>query len=429
MRYLRDFASRRDPEGEWMSRVVSFEPVYSESGAMADRRYPVRGTELYKIAGGLAHLLLIDRKLGAYAADSRITGCLGSFIPSQIEHELGLPENTLSQLAERLAAAHGECLLVSENFANQGANGRKLHALTNLLNAVLDSPGNTLDPEALPTNNKQVGPAAIAEAIKKMRSGKVCAVIVAGTNPAFTLPPESAFTEALASVPVKISLADRIDETAGLCDYVLPSLHAAESWNDSEPLAGTYPLQQPLITPIWDNRQLEQSLICIGYACGNKEFAAGETFIQWRDMLKDYWRDNIHPASAAVGDFENWWVHSLQKGVVRMTGTERESEPASFTPEVLAVMDEADRPSGGLELRLGANSIHLDGRSMNNAWLLETLQPVSRVAWDNFITLAPSTAKELGVEDGDVVNLAVSGRNAKNPGAGAAGHGCGRSSH
>jgi Fe-S-cluster-containing dehydrogenase component/anaerobic selenocysteine-containing dehydrogenase len=412
MMYLRDFASRRDPEGEWMSRVVSFEPVFSESGSMADIRYPVRTADLYKIAGALARIIVYET---GYLPDGGIQFKLDDFNFDQIEQELNLPRLTIGSLAARLLENRGKCLLVSENFSNQGANGRKLHALVNLLNDALDAPGNTLITNALPETCKSGGPESISEAISRMRSGKVETVIVAGTNPEFVLPPESGFAEALAAVPVKIALTDRIDETAALCDYVLPTLHAAESWNDTEPLAGVYSLQQPLITPIWVNRQLEQSLINIGYSCGNTEFAKGETAIRWSDMLKDFWRGNIYPASGAAGDFESWWVKALQRGVAEMPATDTDKQPARFSMEALAVLSEPDKKSEGFELRIGAGSIHLDGRSMNNAWLLETPQPVTRVAWENYLSIASSEANKMGVEDGDIVSLSVNGNSVQVP--------------
>lgn len=412
MRYLRDFASGRDPEGKGMSRVTSFEPVFSETGSMADTRYPVRTADLYKIAGALARIIVYET---GYLPDGGIQFKLDDFNFDQIEQELDLPKLTIGSLAARLLKNRGKCLLVSENFANQGANSRKLHVLVNLLNAALDAPGNTIADGALPAPCQPDGPVALVEAIGRMRSGKVGAIIVAGANPAFSLPPGAGFAEAIAKVPLKISLADRIDETAALSDYVLPSLHAAECWNDSEPLTRTYSLQQPLISPIWDNRQAEQSLINLGYASGNKEFAEGDSAAEWRSMLKNYWRENVYPASGAAGDFESWWVRALQRGVVEIPAAEADNKPVRFRPEALAVLDQKDKQSDGLELRIGAGSIHLDGRSMNNAWLLETPQPVSRVAWDNFLSIPPSTARELGVEDGDVVNLAVSGGSVEVP--------------
>jgi molybdopterin-containing oxidoreductase family iron-sulfur binding subunit len=97
--------------------------------------------------------------------------------------------------------------------------------------------------------------------IAEMKAGKVQVLITWGTNPAFTLPQAAGFGDALKKVKTAVSLADRVDETAKGCDYVLPSLHELEAWGDAEPQVGLYGLTQPAIMPLYDNRGAEQSLL------------------------------------------------------------------------------------------------------------------------------------------------------------------------
>jgi len=51
-----------------------------------------------------------------------------------------------------------------------------------------------------------------------------------------------------------------------------------------------------------------------------------------------------------------------------------------------------------------------DGRFANNGWLQETPDPLTKLVWDNAALIGPSTAKALGLTDGDVVRLEVDGR-------------------
>jgi molybdopterin-containing oxidoreductase family iron-sulfur binding subunit len=46
-----------------------------------------------------------------------------------------------------------------------------------------------------------------------------------------------------------------------------------------------------------------------------------------------------------------------------------------------------------------------DGRHANNPWLQELPDPVSKVTWGNYVSIAPRTATELGLAEGDVVAL------------------------
>ena len=59
-----------------------------------------------------------------------------------------------------------------------------------------------------------------------------------------------------------------------------------------------------------------------------------------------------------------------------------------------------------------------DGTQANNPWLQELPDPITRMAWDNYLTISPADAKEFGIEnelnarmqlDGTVVNLTVNG--------------------
>ena len=53
------------------------------------------------------------------------------------------------------------------------------------------------------------------------------------------MPRSTGFAEAFAKVPFKVSFASTMDDTAELCDLILPDHHALESWGDAQPVAGT----------------------------------------------------------------------------------------------------------------------------------------------------------------------------------------------
>src|SRR5256714_15642882 len=49
-----------------------------------------------------------------------------------------------------------------------------------------------------------------------------------------------------------------------------------------------------------------------------------------------------------------------------------------------------------------------DGRYINNAWLQEMPDPITKLAWDNAALISPRYAKTLGVETGDLIQITVS---------------------
>ena len=59
------------------------------------------------------------------------------------------------------------------------------------------------------------------------------------------------------------------------------------------------------------------------------------------------------------------------------------------------------------ELHLYETVAIRDGRHANNPWLQELPDPVTKITWGNYLVLAPSLARRLGVESGDVVRMGI----------------------
>ncbi len=411
VRHMRDFAEKRKIKDNHMSKVYAFEPAISEMGSNADLRYPVKMADLPMIAGALLlQLVYMDKR--APGMSERISAdMVQKFDPYQIEEKFGIPMGTVKKVADDLWNNRGNSIIISESFANQGKNSQELHQIVHVLNSILGNEGSTIETESIPDSHILSGYDDLKRLVDDMNAGRVSAVMIAGTNPVYSLPDDFGFAEALKKVPLRISLDDRINETAELCEYVLPGLHGAESWGDSEPYTGLYAIQQPTITPLWDNRQLEDSLIAFGFGLGNQDFASGEVPLKFYEYLKDYWQNNIYRNSGLAGDFQSFWVKALQHGFFesRKYKTEGfEAPELRLTPE--DVLSKVKAESNGSELVLTASSLHIDGRSMNNAWLLETPDPVSRITWDNHLSIAPSRAHEMGLKEGDVVTVEVNGK-------------------
>src|SRR5205085_1399045 len=93
----------------------------------------------------------------------------------------------------------------------------------------------------------------LVDVVERMRAGQVPIAFVRGVNLAHGLPKSLNFADAFAKVPFKVSFSSYPDETAELCDIVLPDLHALESWGDAQPVRGTIGLQQPAMDPVFAN--------------------------------------------------------------------------------------------------------------------------------------------------------------------------------
>ena len=96
-----------------------------------------------------------------------------------------------------------------------------------------------------------------------MQQQKVDVVMFWDTNPMYTFPNKGKFLSALKKVPTKVSFSESMDETALECDYVCPTTNYLESWSDMNPYSGFYALQQPTISPLFNSRQIQQSLMVL----------------------------------------------------------------------------------------------------------------------------------------------------------------------
>ena len=73
----------------------------------------------------------------------------------------------------------------------------------------------------------------------------------------------------------------------------------------------------------------------------------------------------------------------------------------------------ASAQASGLELTLYTKTGMGDGQQANNPWLQEFPDPITRVAWDNYLTVAAADASALGLKNVNVANGALNGSYAK----------------
>ena len=64
-----------------------------------------------------------------------------------------------------------------------------------------------------------------------------------------------------------------------------------------------------------------------------------------------------------------------------------------------------------------------DGRYANNGWMQELPDPITKMTWDNAVLVSRKTARELGVQNGDLVEITLERSQRHRPDLDAAGHG------
>ena len=377
------YAKKRVPKNGKMSRHIHLESNMSLSGANADRRVPLKPSQL-KVALAKLYGKLNGSSVGG--GDSTVDGVVG-------------------QLAGELRKAGSNAVVVC------GLNDVNAQAVTLAINELLRSKAfDTKNPKYI----RQGNTAMVNQLIADMKAGKVGALLIDGVNPVYSLPNAKDFVDGLASVSMTLSSSFNNDETAQAVKYVAAASHFLESWGDVEMKKGHYSLMQPTIRELFDTRQFQASLL--------SWIDSEQTYY---DFIKENWSGNILNGTS--------WDTTLQDGVFSapLDATMEETAAANSSEEVTedtanqnqisltaAVRSLASSTSEGMELMLYSKVGMGDGKQASNPWLQEFPDPISRVSWDNYVTVSKADAAEMelvnenvanGGLDGSYVNLTVDG--------------------
>ena len=358
----KDYAKKRNPNG-LMSRHYQFESNLSMTGANADYRSPVKASEM-----GVALLNLynfIANKAGAEIVNVSVSDY----------------STQLQKAANDLWNAKGKSLVVA------GGNDKNIHIVINAINDLLSNNRTTID-FTKRSYLKQGNDGDVATLLNDMKAGKVGALIAYNTNPVYNLADGSAFAEALSNVDMSVSFSDRNDETASLMNFVCPDHNYLESWGDANPYTGVYTLIQPTIRPLFNSRQAQASLM--------KWSDLGEDYYAF---VKNYWKKNILGSTA--------WNKALHDGVQNVNTSEKNLSFKASVKKPVEILNQ--KSSNGIDLVLYVKHGMGDGQFSNNPWLQELPDPISKATWDNYLTVSPRFAKELGLTNEYVSNGALNG--------------------
>jgi molybdopterin-containing oxidoreductase family iron-sulfur binding subunit len=417
-----DFARRRAPEkdGPGMSRFVQLEGRLTLTGANADRRVRVRDSQLAAVASALLHEVVVTRQIGPLAADAGIAPALAPFTVAAVAGLTGVRPETLSGLADELVAARGRTVVVAGGSASESPTGLALETVVLLLNLSLDAFTAGLLEDGAGPEPVDGGAAALTALAADMKAGKVKTLLVAGANPVYDAPTAVGFAEALAKVPLVVSLNDRLDETSRLADLLAPVSHPFECWSDAALPRGVVAVQQPSIQPLYDTRGLLDVLVAWGAAAGVPGAVAAASAATapkpgaaqgapvpnpspaWH-FVRGQWAARLvaEPGTAA---FEERWNEVLRAGQWRglAPAAPAARRPAAGTAALLGTLPAAPP---GLELQLYPHLATYDGRGANNGWLLELPDPITRITWGGAVSIAPRRFDEMGLASGDLVEV------------------------
>ena len=358
-KFSTDYSKARKPENGWMSKHFHFESVLSLTGANSDYRAKIKPSEEILIASSILNKLNGEPANSSFSDDTNQK--LDAAVASLIENK-----------ANSLVVA--------------GSNDPNVQMLVNKINFKLENYGNTID-----TNNTinlfNANDEEVEIFHRELIDGELDGVIFYGVNPVYSLPSGRKTSKAIKDLELSVSFSEYLDETSSICNFVCPDHNYLESWCDLNPVGKHYSIQQPLIRPLYNTRQSQESLL-VWSGLAKRSNSESQAFY---DFIKKYWEENkIGDQGSYTGftDFWNWTVHN---GFTNQDDNNEMTELIynDYPVEITNRSENKDWEFTIYQKELGV------GHHAGNPWLQELPDAISKIVWDNYITMSPSDCYKL----------------------------------
>ena len=385
-----DYSAKRKP-GKDMGRHIQLESNMTLTGSNADTRIRLKPSE---IGNALVHLA------------------------NAVSTSIQFPANPLSpELAEGIEKIATELRLPTNrgrSIVIVGGNNYHHERYAHAINFALDNTTDTVvvgDRVFLRQGNDK----HVAEMLKSMNASKVGVLMMEGVNPSYTLPVSMNFDAAMQKVETTVSFTTKLDETSTNAMYQLPIHHNYERWGDAFPKTNTYSITQPLINPLFNSKQYEEILLEL----------VGKPADYYSYLKAYYLRKSTELGIAAS------WNSVLHDGILQFPVTAEDlweeellfvnshsTEDYIYNLVVSSQAIKKETSSARFEFAAYQKSGIGTGIQSNNPWLQELPDPITRICWDNYVTMSAADALALdivnevqdnGAINGSVVNITANG--------------------
>jgi len=401
LQYARDFAKGRrlTKKDDPMSRLYMAESGLSITGTMADHRLRLASSHMFALAAAVAFKVTGDAMYAKAAED------------------LDVKPEWIAECAADLVASKGECLVVAGSHLPDG-----VHGIVYAINEALGNFGTTLD-FVYSTKPQTIGIAGLADLIEKKQ---VKTLVILGGNPVYNAPADLGWEQLQKSVPEVVRLGYYADETSAAAHTHIAAAHYLESWGDARTADGTVVPVQPMILPLFGGLTQNEVLAMIAGMANPDPYR----------LVYDTITLGGREGKKSEALFRKFLHDGMLEGSTFLPVPRRYSPGAVHT----YLAGPAPLPKVSLEsieVRFVADARVDDGRFVNNGWLQECPDPITKISWDNAILISPRLAKDLGIdsppdglrqvarkelakfdkgmENAHVVELTIDGRKIKGP--------------
>ncbi len=351
-----------------MNRLYVAEPAYSLTGGLADHRAPLAPSQVGVFLSAVA------AELGLPSYSNTLTGDQAAWVKACVKD----------------LKAHDGLLVLGSRYS------KDLHLLALSINKELGALGKSLH---IQDTKSPYG--TIEDLAAALKAGEVETVIFATpANPVHENPviDGTPLCDILEKVSV-VHLGERTDATAHCADLHIPAAHYLESWSDTCSTRGRYSVVQPMIMPLYGGVSEVEFLLAL-------QGDVADLYNSLEDAKM------VSPAYEAVRmTFEKFAGKKYSQGLLKQllregfwNGKKYKSitETAKLSTPSLELQKAPTK--GAYDLVFATDASIQDGRYINNAWLQEAPDPITKLTWDNCVQVSPQTAKDLGLYE-EIVEL------------------------
>jgi menaquinone reductase, molybdopterin-binding-like subunit len=232
------------------------------------------------------------------------------------------------------------------------------------------------------------------------------ALLVAESNPSYSLSGTQAVREAFDKIPFVVSFSSFMDETANNADLILPNHHYLERFEDVPVSAGitrpTVGLCQPVVAPLYQTQHLGDSILQIAKALKGS-VATAFPWPDYETCLKTTLRDQ--------------WQTLNSKGVWEGAGASAQKFETASGKFVLLdnatgaifMADDVSMEGQGADyplILIPYDSIRLTSEYIGDPpFMVKTVSDAVIKGHDGLVAINPETAGKLGLTDGQTAQL------------------------
>jgi len=390
---IRGFTARRRVREakDSMNRLYVVENRFSLTGAMADHRLRYPASQIPAFTHALASKIAVATKDPGLS--SVLITLKAPVKPTKFD------ERWLEEVVQDLLSKPSASLVVAG--AHQPV---VVQLMVYGINAALKNIGTTAILRALPKTGRV---SSILQLASEIDAGRIQQLFIFGGDPVYNAPRSITldrkskqpldWAELQRRVPDVVRLGQFEDATSALSQWHLPAAHYLETWGDALTAGGSYVAMQPMILPLFDGvSEIELLWSLLGQPKADGPQLVQETF----------------RATAPPGDFATAWSKFLHDGYA--SHLPLKDEPPKFNGNsaggVAHTLWSNEMPAPTKDspeiVLVGSYSID-DGRYINNGWLQEMPDPITKLSWDNAAMMSPNFAHQIGVKDGNLVEITV----------------------